>query len=58
MRHIRLQRFLQRSQTRSEGMHENVMTDIAPCEIIDPPSGGGSSDSGGGSSARAVRRPA
>jgi hypothetical protein len=28
--------------------HENVMTDIAPCAIIEPPSGGGSSGSGAG----------
>jgi hypothetical protein len=36
-RDIRLQGCLPRSQTQSEGRPENVMTDIAPCEIIDPP---------------------
>jgi hypothetical protein len=34
-----------------EGTHENVMTDLAPCEIIAPPPEGRSSSSGGGSSA-------
>jgi hypothetical protein len=45
---MRLQRFWHRSHMRSAGTHENVMTDIAPCAIIEPPPGGGSSGSGAG----------